>query len=422
MTGPLDGIRVVDLTVAWSGPGATALLGDLGAEVIRIEGSNRASRQASAKLTPESVRKLGWPANNFPDHDPGARPYDRSAVFNWHARNKLSANVNLESPEGREAARGLLALSDVFVENNAAGTLEKLGLGHEELLELNPRLIVVRMAAFGLSGPQSGFRGYGPNFNALVGIAAMDGYPGEGSDSAGDNNHMDEGSPAGVAFAVMCALLDREQTGLGGLIEFAQAEHEMQEIGEYLIDWQVNARVPDTLGNGDVHFFQDVFPAKEDDRWVAITVRSDREWAALGSLLGTDFTELVAEGRWRSNADALREMIGAWTAPRCTDDIVEALQGLCIPAGEVMTEQRVLQDPQLEARDWFKVRSHPNVGTHRYPGHPWRVEGGFELRYGRPVPGFGEDNEYVYKTLLGYSDEQYDALVEAGVVTDRQRV
>ena len=168
---PLEGIRVVDLTVVWSGPGATALLGDLGAEVIRLEGNNRMSRQVSAKVTRETIRRTGYHGGTYPDRNPEPRPYDRTALFAWHARNKLAACCNLETPEGHQAALDLLAISDVLVENNSNGTLEKLGLGHERLLELNPRLIVARMPPMGMTGPMSRYLGYGPNFNALVGIA-----------------------------------------------------------------------------------------------------------------------------------------------------------------------------------------------------------------------------------------------------------
>ena len=101
--------------------------------------------------------------------------------------------------------------------------------------------------------------------------------------------------------------------------------------------------------------------------------------------------------------------------------MVSSLQECGIPAGPVMTEQQLLEDCHLIDREWFQVRSHPAVGTHRYPGHPWRACG-FDSRYGRPVPSFGEDNEYVYQKLLGYSNEEYDSLVAAGVISDRQLV
>jgi benzylsuccinate CoA-transferase BbsF subunit/naphthyl-2-methylsuccinate CoA transferase subunit len=418
---PLEGIRVVDLTVVWSGPGATAFLGDLGAEVIRIEGNNRVSRQTSAKVTKEMMAATAYHGATFPDRDPGDRPYDRSALFNWHSRNKLAACMNLDTTEGHEAAVALLEMSDVLVENNSNGVLEKLGLGQKALLDLNPRLVVARMPPLGMTGAMSSYLGYGPNFNSLVGIAAMDGYEGETPDTAGENYHMDEAAPAGLAFAVLAALLDRERTGRGGLIEFAQAENVMQEIGEFFLDLQFNHRNPPLRGNSDPHMLQEAFPAAEDDRWVAISIRSDRDWDA--------FTQVIGSPDWAAGGSSaaarltlaaeLRGHIAAWTRTLPAAEIVARLQRAGVPAGEVMTETRLLDDEHLAARDWFKERSHPSVGTYRYPGNPWRASG-FEVAFGRVLPGFGEDNEYVYKTLLGYSDDRYDDLVRRGLVTTEQ--
>lgn len=421
MSYPLEGIRVVDLTVVWSGPGSTALLGDLGAEVIRLEGNNRISRQVSAKTTKELIASTGYHGGTYPDKDPGERPYDRTALFNWHSRNKLAVCVNLETEEGHAAAIELIRISDVLVENNSNGTMEKLGLGHEQLLEINPRLIIARMPPLGMSGPMSDYLGYGPNFNSLVGIAAMDGYEGEEPDSAGENYHMDEAAPAGLVFAVLTALWDRESTGVGGLIEFPQAETVMAEIGEYVLDQQMNGRNPKVLGNADPHLLQDVFLSADEDRWLAVTVRDDAEWARVAALV--DAPGLLALGETAAlraaNSVEIRARLAQWLLRYPAQESVDALQAAGVPAGEVMSETRLLEDPHLAARGWFQERTHPSTGTHRYPGQPWRAEG-FDLAFGRVLPGFGEDNEYVYRELLGYSAEKYADLVERGLVTDHQ--
>lgn len=421
MSYPLQGVRVVDLTVVWSGPGSTALLGDLGAEVIRLEGNNRTSRQVSARTTKELIASTGYHGGTYPDKDPGERPYDRTALFNWHSRNKLAACANLETPEGHAAAIELLRISDVLVENNSNGTLEKLGLGHEELLEINPRLIVARMPPLGMTGAMSDYLGYGPNFNSLVGIAAMDGYEGEAPDSAGENYHMDEAAPAGLAFAVMTALWDRERTGLGGLIEFPQAEAVMAEVGEFVLDYQMNGRNPAVLGNTDAHMLQDVFLSADEDRWLAVSVRDDADWAALvGVVDAAGLAELGVDGRARrANSAEIRSTLAEWARGLPAERAVELLQTARVPAGEVMSESRLLADPHLRERDWFQERTHPSVGTHRYPGHPWRADG-FDVAFGRVLPGFGEDNEHVYRELLGYSAEKYADLVGRGLVTDHQ--
>jgi len=419
---PLAGVRVVDLTVVWSGPGATALLGDLGAEVIRVEGNDRVSRQVSARTTKESIARTGYHGGTYPDKDPGERPYDRSALFNWHARNKLAACMNLDTPEGHAAFLDLIAVSDVLVENNSNGVLEKLGIGHDTLLAVNPRLVVARMPPLGMTGPMSDYLGYGPNFNSLVGIAAMDGYEGEEPDSAGENYHMDEAAPAGLAFAVMAKLWDRESTGRGGLIEFAQAENVMAEMGEFFLDHQVNRRDPPIVGNGDPWVLQDVVPVAGEDAWVAWSVRDDRDWRGLHAAvrLGAGLPGPDADGPARRAATAgIRAAVAAWAAGRTAPEVVGTLATHGVPAHEVLTEPQLLHDEHLAARGWWRERSHPSVGTHRYPGHPWRSDD-FDLAFGRPVPGFGEDNEYVYLTVLGWPRERYDDLVARGLITDRQ--
>jgi crotonobetainyl-CoA:carnitine CoA-transferase CaiB-like acyl-CoA transferase len=418
----LAGVRIVDLTVVWSGPGATQLLGDLGAEVIRVEGNNRLSRQSSAHTTGASIAHLPFHANIYPNRTPEPRPYDRSANFNWHARNKLSVCMNLETAEGRAAMFALIERSDVVVENNSKGVLEKLGLGHEELLRRYPRLIVVRMPPLGMSGTLSDYLGYGPNFNSLVGIAAMDGYEGQDVDSGGDNYHMDEAAPASVAFAVLAALWDRETTGTGGLIEFAQAENVMHDIGEWFIDHQLNDRDPTVLGNADLQMFQDVFPATEQDRWIAISVRHDMDWVALSNVLGlgeaTASLGATQELRQENRPSLLTEVRGR-TQERGSDELVAALQAVGVPSGEVMSERRLLADRHLAEREWFVERTHPVVGTHRYPGHAWRAEG-LDQVFGRPLPSFGEDNDYVYLELLGYDEQTYQDLRRRRLVTDEQ--
>lgn len=421
---PLDGIRVIDLTVAWSGPGATMLLGDLGAEVIRVEGIYRQSREISAKVTKEAVAGLryGYNALTYAHADPGQRPYDRNANFNWHARNKLSVSMCLETAEGRDAFLRLIEKSDVFVENNSKSVLEKLGIDWDTLHAANPRLIVARAQALGLTGPMSHYLGYGPNFNALVGIQSMDGYPERDLTEAGSNYHMDEATPGGLAFAVLAALWDREKTGRGQLIEFAQVENMMVELGEYFLDHQMNGRTPPRLGNGDPYLLQDVFPTAEPDVWVAISIGGDNHWNALVEVVGSVLW--IEKGKTaldrKANAADLKRGIADWTRGRPAANVVCSLQQRHVPAMEVLSEVRLLDNDHLADREWFQERSHPAIGTFKYPGHPWRADT-FDLAWGRAVPSFGENNEYVYREILGYSDAEMASLAKRGLIASEQK-
>lgn len=429
---PLAHIRVVDLTVVNSGPGATMLLGDLGAEVIRVEDIHRRSRGVPTHVTKEDVafysraREIevprGYHRSHYPHGDPGERPYNRCASFNWHARNKLSVSMSLDKPEGHAAFMRLVRKSDVFIENNSSSVLGKLDIDWPALHSANPRLILVRAPLMGLTGQMSHFLGYGSNLTALVGIQAMDGYPDRDATVAGDNFHMDEATPAGLALAVLMALWQRERTGRGQLIEFAQAENVLVELGEYFLDYQMTGRKPLRLGNGDPQFLQDVFPTAQDDVWIAISIRGDRDWNGLAGVVGQN--AWIEKGQTplsrRENAPELKRYIAEWTRLRSAAEIVSSLQRVHVPAMEVMSQVRLLEDPHLEARDWFKERNHPAVGTFKYPGHPWRADS-FDLAWGRPVASFGEDNDYVYKRILGYSEAEIEDLTKRGLIGTEQK-
>jgi crotonobetainyl-CoA:carnitine CoA-transferase CaiB-like acyl-CoA transferase len=418
-TGPLEGVRVIDLTVVWSGPGATVLLGDLGAEVIKIECTTRATR-GIGNMTREVADRSGYLGASFPDRNPEPRAFNRTATMNgWHGRNKLSVTMPpLETPAGREAFLRLVAVSDVVIENNSAKVMPKLGLDYEDLKAINPRIIMVRMAPLELDGPMRDCIGYGPNFNALVGIAAMDGYDGDEPTTAGENYHMDESSPAGAAFAVMAALWERERSGEGQLVQFAQAENLLPEVGEYVLDVQVNARKPEIEGNAHPLLVQNVFTTADvaDDRWLALTIRNADEWSRLTDIMGAAAPAVTfEEARGMRAGDPVFASIDAWTSSLPVNSLVDVLGQARIPAAEVLTEMQVLADGHLADRDWFQTRSHPETGEHAYLGHPWRANG-FESAWGRPFAALGEDNEYVYKTVMGIDDAYYEAGIQEGFI------
>lgn len=420
---PLAGIRVVDMTVVWAGPGTTTLLGDLGAEVIRVEDIHHfpnSTRGLAPRMTREQAAGAGFIGSMFPDRDPGEHPFNRHAMFNSHGRNKKSVTMNLADPRGRRAFLDLIARSDVFVENNSLRVIRSLDIDYDVLSRVNPRLVMLRMPPLGLDGPFSEFLGYGPNFNALTGIVAMSGHRGTDPTTAGDNYHMDEVAGPAAAFAVMLGLRRREKTGTGTLIEFAQAENVAQDVGELVLDTQLNpGRERQLLGNGDPVYLQSVFPAAGEDRWIAITIRTDDEWVALREAMGDpawahDPAYATPAGR-RENEDALVAAVSDWTARHDNYELFHELQRRGIAAGPVSTETMVNTDPQWAARRYFRELTHLECGTHLHPGHPWKPSG-MELRWERGAPVLGQDNEYVYKELLGFTDADYAALEAEGQI------
>ncbi|MGF1595817.1 MAG: CaiB/BaiF CoA transferase family protein [Acidimicrobiales bacterium] len=419
---PLDGIRVLDLTMVWAGPYTTMLLGDLGADVIRVEDARlyNGTRGAVARPATNQLDALGWLCA-YPDDEPGDRPWNRNAFFTIHARNKRSVTVNLLRPEGREAFFRLVESADLLVENNAAGVMDKLGLGWDQLHGRNERLVVLRMPALGLTGPRSSYVGFGSNFEALCGLTSLRGYPDGDPSLTGSVYYMDAASGAAGAFAALVALRRRDRTGVGEQVELAQGENMLNLIGEHIID---AARTGRTLGpNGNRHLTdapQGAYPCVGDDRWAVLTVDGDAAWAGLRRAMGSpswaaDERFAVAAGR-RRHHDELDARLAAWTSPLDRWEVTRRCQAEGVAAGPVLDDADAVTDPHLRARGFFRRNGSDEVGWHDYPSHLWRWDGP-ALRHEGLCP-FGAANDEVWRSIAGLDDAAMAALREGGHLVD----
>ena len=413
---PLEGVRVLDLTVVWAGPYCTMLLGDLGAEVIRIDNPYlfpSSTKGFAPRVTKELVEALGPIVGAFPDKEPGERPWNRHAMFNSHARGKRIATLDLRKESGREAFLRLAEVSDVLVENNAARVLDKLGLGWEVLSARNPRFICVRMAPMGLSGPYRDYVGFGAHFEALSGLTHIRGYADADSTSTTSVFHMDPASGATGAFAVMAALRRRERTGTGTLIEFPQSENLVQHIGELLVDAARTGRDHRPLGNRHpTRAPQGCYRCRGEDAWAVISVGGDEEWGGLRRAMGdpawaTGERFSTSEGR-RQHHDELDTGITAWTETLEPYDVFHRCQAEGVPAGPVLDEAAAFSDPHLRARGFFRKNTAADAGTHEYPAHLWHWTGP-DMRWGS-ISGMGYDNDYVWRDVAGLTDDEYEKL------------
>ena len=427
---PLEGVRIADITVVWAGPHVTQLLGEWGAEVIRVEPVNRiqpVTRGAESVVTREVAeaiaRQGGQMLALYPDFDPGRDPWNRNASFNSHARNKLSMTADIMSPDGREAFLRLIEQCDVFVENNVPETIEKAGITWEELRQVNPRLIMLRMPGYGLTGPYKNFRVFGTHVEGMVGFHALRGYLDATPDHSG--NALTPDGVAGVmgAVAVMMALRHRDRTGEGQLIEMPLAEAFLPVIGEYILDYTVNGHAAGPQGNTHpTHAPHNVYRCTGDDRWIAIDVATDEEFLALLRVLESQ--DLAADARYatvearREHSAELNAALGALTQDRDAEVLFHALQAAGVCAAPTHSATQALADPQLNERGFFRELTMPGVGSHRYPGMMFKLaRTPDEIRL--PPPLLGEHNEAIYLDLLGYSREEYDSLVERGLVGTR---
>ena len=417
--GPLAGIRVADF--CWMGVGsvATRLLADFGAEVIKIEDRTRI----------DTPRKLplykGESARNFGEEVVGADP-DKGGLFNNYCRNKLGVTINMRSADGRRLAERLIAASSVVTENFAPGVMERWGLSYERLQELRPDVIYARMSGYGHSGPHASYRSYGPVVQAVSGLSYISGLPGR-EPSGWGLSYMDNQAAFYNSAAILMAIRHRAQTGEGTEIDVSAVEAGISLLGPVLLDVTVNGRVTRgpgyPTGNRVEHppaAPHGVYPASGEDRWVAIAVFSDEEWSRLVEAIGrpawaADERFASQRSRWE-NQDALDEAIAAWTSQRDRHEVTKLLQDAGVRAGAVQNAQDLNEaDPQLAHRGVFFQMDHPVIGEARFEGVPVRFDG-LSADNWRSGPLLGEDNDYVFRDLLGVGDDELAELAAAGVI------
>lgn len=406
----LDGIRVLDLTTVWSGPYATMLLADLGAEVIRVENPFVLPPTTKGYSPRPVLSNAGYLGSMYGPLAPGRpdRPWNRHAMNNSLARNKLSVSIDTRRPEGLELLMRLAETCDVFVDNFKANGLSRIGIDVSALQRRNPRLIIMRLPPTGLSGDWAGYTGFGAQFDGLTGMLSIAGHANSEPTDSPATTYMDGATGPAGAFAVLAALRYRAATGRGQFLELSQSENILNHLGDIYLDAQLGLQ-PGRLGNRDQTRAPQGLYHSADERWLAISVGDDPAWRALAELIGRP--ELADDPRYataaerRAHHDELDTLLQQWVATRPALDSFHQLQAHRIAAGPLMDEQVFSSDPHVQAREWLRPLTSTDVGTHLHPGQPLR---GMPQAWRRGSPNLGEDNEYVYKKILGVSDEEYE--------------
>src|SRR5579871_2990144 len=409
---PLAGIRVADFTWVWAGPYCTLQLGYMGAEVIRVETRTRLC--VTRHMTPMADGKAGP---------------NRSGYFNQYNQNKKSVSINLHCAEGIAVARRLALASDVVTNNFAAGVMDRLGLGYQELRKSKPDIIMITMSGFGETGPLREYVAYGPAQVPLSGLSALTGYKGGPPLHAGFSYGDTNGGIHG-AFAVLAALYHRARTGEGQYIDLSQWETSVGMVAEGILEYQMTGQEPERMGNRD-HWMapHGVFRCKDMaekvagrsiDMWVSIAVTDDERWRAMAAAigrpeLGSDprFATLAARKR---NEDELEAIVTNWTSQRFARQAEEILQKAGVAAAIVSTNKDLFEDPHLNGRGFFVELEHPEVGVRKHTGPPWkmsRTPSGVH----HPAPLLGQDTDEVMMRVLGYTAEEVAKLREAGALT-----
>ena len=398
---PLEGIKVADFSWIAAGPMVTKQLAEHGATVVKVESMTR----------PDILRNYIPMAGGIPG-------VNRCASFSAYNDSKYSIALKLSTPRGIEVAKRLIAWADIVIENFIPGTMEKWGLGYDDIRKFKPDVIMVRLSMQGQTGPRATQAGLGTMLMGPSGISEVTGWPDR--DPVGiPTAYTDWIAPWYMVVAIIGALNRRKQTGKGMYIDCSQLEAGASFLSPAILDYTVNGRVQTKDGNRSPYAApHGAYRCRGDDRWCAIATFTDDEWHSFCKVIGeppwtkdSRFTTLI--GR-KKNEDELNPLVEAWTINFSPEEVMKELQAAGVAAGIVENGQDLHEDPQLKHRHHFWFLEHPEMGLHSYDGQSYRLtKTPGELTM--PAPCLGQHTEYVCCEVMGMPDEEFMELLAEGV-------
>jgi crotonobetainyl-CoA:carnitine CoA-transferase CaiB-like acyl-CoA transferase len=403
---PLAGLRVVDFTAFWAGPSATQVLAALGADVVKIE-----SVQRPDGMRFQSVRK--------PTED---QWWEHSPYFQANNFNKRGVTLDLGSARGRALALELVAKADVVIENFSPRVLDAFDLTWDVVHEVNPAALMVRMPGFGLDGPWRDRTGFAQTMEQASGMAWVTGFA-DGLPVI-PRGPCDPLAGMHAVFALLAALVERDRSGVGRLVEVTMIEAALNVAAELVIEHEAYGVALMRAGNrGPVAAPQGVYPCAGTEQWLALAVVDDDHWAALREALGDpawarDADLAAADGRRRAH-DLIDERLREVFADRDLDDLVELLSGAGVPAERVVAPVWVLDNVQLHDRGFVERVDHPVIGLHDFQSLPFRLASHSGPWFYEPSPTLGQHNHEVLFGDLELAEGEIDALIAEGVIGDR---
>jgi len=407
---PLAGARVLDLSYVFAVPYMAGMLSDLGAEVIKIE--------APHKLDQTRGRAFG----PYLDNDPATDPWNRSGIFYVVNRGKKSLAMDLSRPEGQEIFRELVAKSDIVLDNFTPRVMRKWGLNYDVLKKINPSLIMLSNTGYGSSGPWASFPSQGTTLEATMGITFYTGYRGDKPWKVGQSYPDFIACWSGLS-ALWAAIAHRQKTGEGQWIDVGMYQLGVALIPEPLLQKQLDGTEPDRIGNEHTEYVpSNLYQTQGNDQWLALTVQTDAQWAALTELMQDP--ALAHDPRFSSAANrrlhrnAVNTLVATWCRMLNAEELFEQLQARGIASGRVLNSRDLLRNPHLKHRKFYESVRHPEpIGERPIIGRPYKLRFR-DAHIKKPGPRFGEDNNDILRDILGKTPSQIAALKASNVVCD----
>lgn len=394
MTKALAGIRVLEYTHVISGPFCGMLLGDLGADVIKMEKPGEGEFYRAEALK----------------NDKGV-----SLVFPNYNRNKRGFTLNIRADEGKEITRDLIRKSDIFIENLRPGLLKKMGLGYDDLKKINPGLIMISISGFGQTGPYASKTAYDMTISAISGFMSVNGVGGMPMKSGPAISDFLSGIYG--ALAALAALRHREKTGEGQYIDISMMECSMSILDAFFAQSKFTGVDPTGLGNRRANYAP-VNAFRTKDGFVYIAASTQKSWELLARLM--DRADLITSPLYeqapirKMNEVSLEKIVEEWTLKFTTRELLELLDGHNMPCAPVQTISDVMNDPHIKERKSIMEFDYPDVGAYPVAAHTPKYST-LETSF-RRAPMLGENNEEIYGGLLGYSEEKFEKLKKDGVI------
>ncbi len=399
---PLEDVKILDFMWVMAGPAGTRMLADYGAVIVRVESPTRID--TARTLAPYQNNQIGP---------------DASGLFSNCNAGKFGITLDIGNPRSREVIADLVKWADVVTESFSPKAMRNWGLDYPAIRKIKPNIIMLSTCLMGQTGPLASFAGFGNLAAAISGFHNVTGWadrPPAGPFGA----YTDYVSPRFTAIAILAALEYRRRTGKGQYIDQSQAEASLHFLTPALLDHSANGRIQFRAGNSDSEFApHGIYPARGEDRWVAIVCKTDDNFTALCEVMKRP--ELARDPRFktsadrRKNASALDEIISSWSRELEPREAERLAQARSIPAHAVQNSVEFYSDPQIAYRGHFVELPHPVYGKTIVEGARAKLSR-TPAQTRRAAPTLGQDNQHVLEKILGYSEDQIGEIAAAGVL------